>query len=227
MSTKNIANLVYELRTDRGWTQKELAQRLGLPQSAISARETGTFKQWGKGERRKMAEAFGMTVDQFDEMWRDSSVAVRPHERGIPVINNAPAGVTRDFTEWGTDSGEGMEYIDRGTFNDDETLFAVKIVGASMSPTISDGDYVIFRPVDRYRASVQVPDGSVCFVRLDSEHEHGCMVARLSVLADKRILLAKDNPDFRSMVIDRKHVEQVAIAVEARTRRGLKPAHHA
>jgi putative transcriptional regulator len=38
-----MKNRVAELRTERGWTQAELAQRIGVSRQSINAIETGKF----------------------------------------------------------------------------------------------------------------------------------------------------------------------------------------
>jgi transcriptional regulator with XRE-family HTH domain len=63
----NLANDVIRLRTERGWTQKELAQRVGTRQANISRLENGlanpTFRFL-----QKLSEVFGvdLTLRLFD-----------------------------------------------------------------------------------------------------------------------------------------------------------------
>lgn len=60
-----IGSQIRQMRTDRGWTQMELAQKSGLPQSHISriekAEYTATYKTL-----EKIARAFGVEVGQID-----------------------------------------------------------------------------------------------------------------------------------------------------------------
>ena len=222
MSSNKIGELIRTLRTERGWTQGDLAKLMSTNQASISKRESGKVQSFSRNDRREFAKAFGISVDDFDDMWRSAGAAAVT-QGDIPVINRAPAGEIVDYEEHGVDSSQGFEYIDRGDLDKSSSLFAVIVAGESMQPTLSDGDYVVFKPMDRYRAGEAMADGSVCFARLDSQHENGCMIARARFLSDQRIMFVKDNPDYRSIIVDREHVEQMALAVERRSKRGLTP----
>ena len=64
-----IGHAVRRLREERGWTQAELGEKVGLDGTNIARREKGTTKV-KPAERFKFAEAFGMPVIEFDEAWR-------------------------------------------------------------------------------------------------------------------------------------------------------------
>lgn len=227
MGSDEIGRLIRDLRLDKGWTQGQLAEKVGMDQGSISKRESGRHKQYDRAERRSFAKAFGLSVDEFDAKWRfttpDVRFAVATPNNQIPVINRAPAGEVINCEEYGTDSSQGFEYIDRGQSPSDDALFAVIVAGDSMKPTLHNNDYVVFKPMSRYRAGDAMADGSVCFVRLDAHYEHGCMIARVRFLEEGKILLTKDNPEFKGIVVEREHVEQLAIAVERRSKSGLTP----
>lgn len=58
-----VARQIYELRTAAGLTQKELADRLGTTQSAISRLEDADSEGHSLSMLRRIAEALGATVD--------------------------------------------------------------------------------------------------------------------------------------------------------------------
>ena len=60
-----IAKRVSTLRTERGWTQKDLADRAGLPQSHISRIECERLSPSRKTVE-KLAVAFGIEVGELD-----------------------------------------------------------------------------------------------------------------------------------------------------------------
>ncbi len=219
-----ISQLIYELRTERDWSQAKLAQEVGLTDSAISRRESGDFKRWGNGERKRFANAFGLTLSVFDSMWQTHKINQTKGGRGIPVINRAPAGQVVDYEEYGVDSGQGFEYLDQGDLRGDH-LFAVIVKGDSMESTIFEGDYIIFDPMDREfggRGKQEFRPGSLCFVRFDPlTNDGGCTIVRVHPIPGESFLLTKDNPRHASMNVRRDQISQMAVGVERRTKKGL------
>lgn len=68
-----VARQIYELRTAAGLTQKELADRVGTTQSAISRLEDADYEGHSLSMLRRIAEALGATVD----------VEIDPGERAV------------------------------------------------------------------------------------------------------------------------------------------------
>jgi transcriptional regulator with XRE-family HTH domain len=224
----SIGHAVRLLREERGWTQEELAARLGVHSTGLGRREAGAIKI-PRNEQRKLAEIFGLTLEEFEATWRASKVEqVRPEGWGkIPVINAAPAGLVEDYEEWGTDSGQGYASIDRGDV-EDELAFAAIIVGDSMNPTLHEGDTVVFAPLVSARDRSRLVDGKVTFVRFSQEAaapRRGCTVGRFfwTDRTTGAFRLAKDNPRYPEVraVMTPDQVARVSIAVELRSKRGL------
>lgn len=61
----DLGDRIFELRDARGWTQSELARRAGLHRNTISPLEAGSRKRPESPTLRKLARAFGMTVEEF------------------------------------------------------------------------------------------------------------------------------------------------------------------
>jgi phage repressor protein C with HTH and peptisase S24 domain len=199
-----------------------------MAKSQISKRESGQTAI-PYNERKLFAAAFGLTLEEFEATWRASRVdQVRPEGWAkIPVINAAPAGLVEDYEEWGTDSGQGYASIDRGDV-EDELAFAAIIVGDSMTPTLHEGDTVIFAPLVSARDRTRLADGKVVFVRFSQEPaapRHGCTVGRFfwSDRTTGAFRLAKDNPrypEIRATLVP-EQIARISIAVELRSKRGL------
>jgi len=68
-----VARQIYELRTAAGLTQRELAERIGTTQSAISRLEDADYEGHSLSMVRRIAEALGATVD----------VEIDPGERAV------------------------------------------------------------------------------------------------------------------------------------------------
>ena len=213
-----VAQTIRKLRDMYGLTQLQLSALTGISRAGIAKRETGHVRI-KPPERKIFAKAFGMSINQFDELWRASKIEQIKGGDGIPVINRAPAGDIVDYEEYGTDSGQGFEYIDFGQLPQDQHLFAVVVTGDSMSPTLEDGEYAVFKPLDRERDNGKFKDGSICFVRFASEYkEQGCTIARVWVLEDGDLQLSKDNPAHKPRTVKRELVSQVAVAIERRVK---------
>ncbi len=211
-----IGQTIKRLREEHGWTQAELAERVGLDRTNIARRETGQTRV-KPNERVLFSQAFGLNLAEFDEQWRQWSVPRTRGGEGIPLINRAPAGQIIDYEEYGVDSGQGYEYIDFGSV-DDRMAFAVVVVGDSMHPVLNEGDQLVLSPVDPYKADPRLTDGRIVFVRFTNEHGGGCTLARFFNDGSGRIRLQKDNPKYAPVNCDRETIQGLAIAVERRVR---------
>ena len=209
-----IGQAIKRLREERGWTQAELAQRVGIDSTNIARREIGKTRVKPK-ERYKFAEAFGMSVLDFDEQWRQWTVARTRGGNGIPVINRAPAGEVIDYEEYGVDSGQGYQYVDFGSVKD-PLAFCVIVVGDSMEPSLSENDQVILSPVDPYKQDDRLVDGRIVFVRFTPEHGGGCTLARFFNEGEGTIRLHKDNPKYPPLSQNRETIQSIAVAIERR-----------
>lgn len=57
-------NTVRSLRTERGWTQAELAEKLGVSRNSVNAIETGRYEP-SLGLALKIARLFGERVEDI------------------------------------------------------------------------------------------------------------------------------------------------------------------
>lgn len=211
-----IGQTIKRLREEHGWTQAELGEKVDLDAANIGRRETGRTKVKG-GERFRFAQAFNMSVTEFDQHWRQWSIPRTRGGDGIPVINRAPAGQVIDYEEYGVDSGQGFEYIDFGQITD-PLAFAVIVVGESMQPALNEDDILVLSSVDPYKADPRLTNGRIVFVRLTQEHGGGCTLARFFDEGHGRVRLYKDNPKYAPLQYDRTAIQAIAIALERRVR---------
>ena len=213
-----IGEAIKRLREERGWTQSDLGVKVGLDGTSIARRENGKTRVKAN-ERPRFAQAFEMTLIQFDEQWRDWIVPRSRGAPGIPVINRAPAGQIINYEEYGVDSGQGYEYLDLGDINDN-LAFSVVVVGDSMEPTLLNGDYLVLSPLDPYKPHEdRLKNGAIVFVRFTIEYnEGGCTLARFFPGEDGQIRLQKDNPQYPPIVCRREDIQSMAIAIERRVK---------
>jgi phage repressor protein C with HTH and peptisase S24 domain len=206
------------MRERRGWTQQQLAGVLELDKSAVSRMEDGK-RRVKAHELERLAEAFGVEVDEIVRAQVGSTMRRTVGGSGIPVINQAPAGNVVNYEEYGVDSGQGFHYIDSLGITD-SLAFAVIVVGDSMEPKIHEGDYLVFSPLDPEEPRPDQADlkpGSVVYVRFSVESDHdGCTIARYFPEDDGRIRLQKDNPKYRPIVCQREDIRQLAVGLQRR-----------
>ena len=109
----------------------------------------------------------------------------------------------------------GFEYIPRTAGMEGELLFAVIIIGDSMSPVFVEGDLVIFRPI---KQDEPVPDGSAVFVRFTADRQHGCTFKSVYRRADGKLELRPENPTYAITIVTPDEIERMALALERRPR---------
>ena len=154
---------IKELREAKGWSQKELAVKLELGQSSVSAWET-SLNGPNPTQRNKLCELFGITLD---ELYGITSPAFsKPDQRLIPVFD-ASCGKFIDWSDGSYPSGHFPE--NEPSNSKDANAFYVRAHGESMTGraddrrTIFDGDLLLVEP------SKAISDGDLIFCRNDSK----------------------------------------------------------
>lgn len=226
MANDRMLDYIRERMELRGMTQADLAQAMGITASAVSKKMNGILRI-DAAERVLVAKALGhRNLLEFDEAWRASNPVVTPTRRSlagrIPVINAAPAGVVASYDGGASGQAEAedaWEYIDRDSQTTDGRLFAVRVVGDSMEPTLLTGDHLIFLPMTTAE-SAALEDGRVVFVRLSQDAATPGVTVGRAYRVDAQSgkwRISKDNRKYADIHIDREHVEQLAVAVQRRT----------
>lgn len=221
MESEPLGQVVRRLREDKGLSLREMGARTGMNFVTFGKKEVGHGKPFNYAERKAIAKALGMSMEAFEASWRGGSVKITKGP-GIPVINRAPAGEAVDYEEYGTDSGQGYEYLDPLGVPDDDLAFAVVVVGDSMEPNLRSGDYAIFSPLNVPRPRRQLTPGCVVFVRFAEEGpRRGCTIARWYPTDERRGRLVKDNPKYAPIDIELtvETVARIAVCIQRRTER--------
>jgi len=97
--TNSFGNFLYELRKEKGWSQAELAERLGRANTAVSKWESGETLP-GTELWTPLAKLFDITVDELLNGRRSVSAAIEPAPEpsdvpaayGTPIVPQAPGG---------------------------------------------------------------------------------------------------------------------------------------
>lgn len=140
-----MADIIKERRLAMGYTQEELAQKLGLQKSAIAKYENGRVENIKRSIIVEMAKVLECSPSYL--MGWDSNILPIPNgskekKKGITinVLGRVAAGIPIEAVEDIIDTEEITEEMAAtGEF------FGLKIHGDSMAPRICEGDVVIVR----------------------------------------------------------------------------------
>lgn len=127
-------------RENKGLSQEELANILGVRQSTVGMWENGTNKPRVK-TLEKIADVLNITIN--DLMCESNTEPVSYESSGvlrIPVYGYIPAGIPVEAIEDILDYEEAPEDWSLGG----KEFFGLKIKGDSMEPEYRDGDVIIF-----------------------------------------------------------------------------------
>ncbi len=187
------------LREARHLSQEDLAIRAGLSSQTISNAEQMESPKMRGSNYRKVAEAMGLTTDQFDLAWRTRPPSEHTVKgAGIPIVNQTTAGVTRDYQDVGRDNYSFCPIYPEAVGDPD--AFAVQVIGDSMVPEWQTGDILICSP------RAQIKSGDACFVQLDSKFGDGNTFKRVIQVPEDRVELRADNPRYPPVIIPRESV---------------------
>ncbi len=198
-----VGRRIGELRRQRGLTQAELGERLGIAQKNVHRLESGTQNLTLKTLER-VAIALELPVDalwgdgndtgadaeaarHWAPLWSDASASPRP----VPILSlAAAAGFARDGQ---LAAVRGWALVDRPV---DERYFIVRTDGDSMAPTIPDGSWCLYR-----RAVLPPAVGSIVLAELDRVVDGGrYLVKRLRSLGmidgQRQVVLESINPAY-------------------------------
>jgi phage repressor protein C with HTH and peptisase S24 domain len=136
-------NLI-RLRTARGWSQQELANRVGVRQNTIAAIETGATTR--TKYLADIARALGVTVDELDPPEGLAGAPLPPPvftgPRDFPVYSSAEGGPGEVIR-----SVEPVDWVPRPApvshIND---AYCMLVSGDSMFPEFRPGDSAIVNP---------------------------------------------------------------------------------
>lgn len=183
----------------RGMRQVDLAEKTGIPKSAISQYCSGSFKPKQKrlfliAEALKVDEAWLMGLDVPMEKSRKSvsNIAPMPETEKKPRIGRIACGDP-------IIAEENIETYDEvlSSWHADFTLMCI---GDSMSPKIENGDIVAIR------AQPTVENGEIAAVRIGDE----ATLKRVFLHADY-IELRPINPNYDSIIRSKSEMEDIRI----------------
>lgn len=195
----DVGQKIKELRNKKKLTQAELAKKLELAPTTVSAWERGANYP-SMDTLPRLAEILDTQVSYFYE----GVVFERPNFRKIPIIGKIACGNPIDSEE----NVEGYTFeVDYGLPNGD--LYAVIADGESMSPTIDNGSHVIIQKQST------VDDGQIAAVRF---RETGEVTLKRVRRHNNIMLLIPDNKDFETLVVTHENPADIVGRVVRSTR---------
>lgn len=160
---ENTGAYIRRLRNEKGMTQEELGELLGVKKAAVQKWESGRVKNLKRDTIKKLAEFFGVSPALFisaaEEGARELAADLGGGIYQIPVYESVSAG-------FGSYADSAVtEYTPLIVHNSSEVpyLMGIKVEGDSMYPKIEDGDTIIVR-----RQS-SVDSGSIAVILIDGE----------------------------------------------------------
>ena len=141
-----------------GWSQYDLQDKSGVPQSTIHRILKGEHKDPRSATLKKIAAALGTTEmelrtdnSQYQQISNIVNENSTPYNvipiikaKNVPVVGKAQLGDNGHWCEIDYPTGHGDGYIAHAT--KDENAYALRCVGDSMKPRINNGEFVIVEP---------------------------------------------------------------------------------
>ncbi|MCM1487294.1 MAG: XRE family transcriptional regulator [Firmicutes bacterium] len=157
----NVGEYIKQLRKEKGFTQEQLGELLGVKKAAVQKWESGTVKNLKRDTIIKLAEIFGVSPSIFISRGglTDLSADLGRGIYEIPVYENVSAG----FGSYADSSINEYTVLNVKNPSDVPNLMGIKVKGDSMYPKIEDGDTIIVR------RQTSVDSGSIAVVLIDGE----------------------------------------------------------
>ncbi|WP_028609746.1 helix-turn-helix domain-containing protein [Paenibacillus harenae] len=111
----NIEKMIKELRTKRGWSQDDLAERMGMTRANISNYERGLNKNIPSETLKKFADVFGVSSDYLLGKSENSD---RPESEFLKKLELSDGEILKQFTL----------VLDGKTLTEEEARFAIAVL---------------------------------------------------------------------------------------------------
>lgn len=196
---------IAEARRARGWTQGQLAERMGLTQQAIQRYEAGT-RQLRAGTLERLAEALGVTVTYLLGL-DDNRQAETDGDAFVEVPLLGPIAAGRPFDMEAADTTFPVPAEMRRRY---PRAFLLRVEGESMNRVLPNGCYALVDPCDGVEF-----DGQPYAVRVG---DLAATIKRVSRSPSGGLELAPDSTDaaFRPQAFDASDASAPEVAVIGR-----------
>ncbi len=192
-----------EIRKSKDFTQTTLAEALSsLTGESI---EKGNIQKWENGTNPKLSiiEALSIVLDTPEQYFFNSSDEKlnKIISRYKPNLNEAINNTKKiSLIDGYVGAGSGgilknvnikeFLFVDKYSINKryyDQDIYAIEVVGDSMSPYVNDSDIVLYKPVEE-RLLTNLHDGKYII-----ETANGLQVKNLSFKSNGNIIISSEN----------------------------------
>lgn len=187
-----IAKLIRERRLELGLTMKQLGQKAGASESAVSRWEAGETDNMKRTNIVKVADALHISPLAFLGYDISDKKTVK-----IPIVRHVVAG-TSIFAQ---ENIEGMVEINER--DSKGVMFALKAIGRSMEPRIQEGDLLIIHKQD------DVESGDMAVILINGE----TTVKQVKKQADGIMLIGFNQDVYEPHFYSNKQIEQLPIRI--------------
>lgn len=186
------------LREEKGLSQKDLGELLGIKSQSIGQYEHGK-RDLSTEKLIKFANFYGVTTDYIlgISSTRLSESADLNNLLHIPVLGKVPAGTPVLATE------NIIKYLpispEMFSIKEEQDLFFLKVVGESMNNIVSNGSYVLIKKQD------YAETGNIVVAIVNNDNE--ATLKRYKVIDNQFIMLEPDSsdPKFEPIVVNLKN----------------------
>lgn len=187
----SVGKIIKQLRKENRLTQKELADKLGLTLTAVSAWERGANKPM-MDKLSLMSELFNVPISTFYEEGKDEEEAnniieVSQQITKIPILGEIACGspllVKENIIEYRTVLTESVP--------NGGNVFYLKAKGDSMHPTIPNGSMVLVRQQS------DVENGEIAAVIFDDDNE---ATLKKVVKQNNTVMLVPENSQYQPII---------------------------
>lgn len=218
----DIKDRIKELRLSNGWSQQELADKLGVTNVAVSQWERGV-KQPKMEMREALCDLFNVNMEYLNGNWdkisrlltedeaklldarrhnklaNDNSRLQVSSPRTVKVYGRIAGGVPIEMIE------DVIDEVDLTTVpvKPGQKYFGLKISGHSMEPDIKDGDYII---------CIQADDAESGSIVAATVNGNDATCKRIMKYQDG-IRLLPINPSYEVQYYTNKEVEELPVRV--------------
>src|SRR5690625_2674009 len=141
--SKFVGSRIRDIRKNRGMTQKELGEKVGVKHNTISSYEKGTNEP-EQDILFKLAEVLNVSINDFFP-YNELNLKVDSQYKYFPT--HISAGLPNDIE--GITESEVISIPDTimGKYAGNKDIFITRINGDSMNKTMPDGSLIAVRPV--------------------------------------------------------------------------------
>lgn len=198
----NYSERIKQLRLARGWSQRDLADKLDVTKVAVSHYERGVRKP-DINVVTALCDIFNVSSDYLlgaedvtMRYLREDDLRKLDSVRRVPVFGDVAAGVPieaiEDVIDW--------EEITEGLPGE---YFGLRVKGDSMSPRIMEGDVLIVH------AQPDVESGEVAIVQINGDHATCKRVMKHS----DGVSLISFNPSYAPMIYTNDQIERLPVTI--------------